>query len=382
MNCNTNVAQREALPLHAVADSCVGLHDIAPVTGASGERTAPPGAQRSRSGADRGLPLGLSMSHISPDAFGTPFKGYWKDSVRLNNRKWSARRLKAHGQRVEDQRADESSISWYQGSEFIKIKSLARNSINGGGARGNVKAFTREARKRMLDFLRSLNRQTCGLPLFVTLTYPGVYPDDPAQWKKHLDNFRKAIRRQYPDAWGPWKLEPQRRGAPHFHLLVFGVKHIDKTWLSNTWYRIVGSGDERHRRAGTQVARIASWRGVVSYAAKYMGKVLDWLPEAWQSGVGRWWGMFNRKAAEPHRERHQLRVNLWAMHRMRRVLRKRLAKGLKHNKGGRRFLQWIKGMRQGQGMTFHLPAVLVESLLPWAMFEAQHTINLNLTKAT
>jgi hypothetical protein len=150
--------------------------------------------------------------------------------------------------------------------------------------------------------------------------------------------------------------------------LIFGIKHLGKGWLSNTWYRIVGSGDDRHRRAGTQVARIASWRGVVSYAAKYLGKELEWLPEAWHKGVGRWWGIVNRKGAEAHREYHHVRVNLWAMHRLRRVLRKRLAKGLKRTRGGRRFLRFIKRMRPGQGMTFHLPAAMLEKLLPWGIF--------------
>lgn len=372
MNHTRTDARREQSILQGVAPSCTAMHADAPLAAATAcERTAPPGCSPpERSGSQVGGPLGLSMSHISPGAFGTPCKGYWLEGIRREEREWIAKRTKAHIEHVEDQRANEASIRWYQGSEFIKIKSLAMHASQvGGGVRGKVKAFTSASRKRMLDFLRSLNRDTCKLPLFVTLTYPGQYPEEPQKWKRDLDTFKKALRRRYPAAWGPWKLEPQRRGAPHFHLLVFGVDRIGKAWLSNTWYRIVGSGDERHLRAGTQVAKIASWRGVTSYAAKYMGKELDWLPAEWSEGVGRWWGIHNRKASQAHLVLQQIRLNLPMMHVIRRILRKRLAKALKPTPGGRRFLRRIKRMRQGQGMTFHLPTGMMERLWLWTIFK-------------
>lgn len=145
----------------------------------------------------------------------------------------------------------------------------------------------------------------CALPirhvqkglLFVTLTYPAEYPGDWRQWKRQLDTFVKRLRRRLPRAGGTWKLEPQpRRGAPHFHLLVL-APFMAKEWLSRTWYEVVGTGDERHLTAGTQVAQAQSHRGVLSYAAKYVSKAQA-LPSSWQGGVGRWWGVFGRKNLE------------------------------------------------------------------------------------
>lgn len=64
-------------------------------------------------------------------------------------------------------------------------------------------------------------------------------------------------------------------------------------WVSQNWYEVVGSGDERHLRAGTRVERVKSRNGVMFYAAKYLSKV-DLEP--WKDlDVGRFWGIYFRK---------------------------------------------------------------------------------------
>ena len=130
--------------------------------------------------------------------------------------------------------------------------------------------------------------------LFVTLTYPGSWSRNARVWKRDLDAFGKRLHRQYPEAAAVWKLEPQpRRKAPHYHLIVTGLRFIAKEWLSDAWYRVVNSGDPKHRAAGTQVQLVQSHRGVISYAAKYTAKHQE-LPEDWQE-PGRWWGVLNRE---------------------------------------------------------------------------------------
>jgi hypothetical protein len=126
----------------------------------------------------------------------------------------------------------------------------------------------------------------------VTLTYPGQYAESPEIWKNDLDNFLRRLARRFEHASGVWKLEPQRRGAPHFHLLVWGASYHDLLqWVSAAWYEVVGSNDERHLRAGTRVEMVRSYSGVRSYAAKYLGKEVQ--GGCWQY-PGRWWGIFQR----------------------------------------------------------------------------------------
>jgi hypothetical protein len=129
----------------------------------------------------------------------------------------------------------------------------------------------------------------------VTLTYPAAYPGTWQTWKRQLDTWLKRVRRRLPSCGGTWKLEPQRRGAPHFHLLLVNTPFLAKEWLSSSWYEVVGSNDPRHLAAGTNVQQARSHRGVVAYASKYVAKA-EKLPESWVDGVGRWWGVFNRAA--------------------------------------------------------------------------------------
>ncbi len=169
---------------------------------------------------------------------------------------------------------------------------LSRGS--GGGRRGKVSGFSRASRRRLLQLLNSLNRnEVKTLPLFITLTYPARWPDDPKVWKDHLDKFKRRMRRKFGPFAAVWRLEFQKRGAPHFHLLVFLQASAQDlyNWVSAAWYEVCGEICPEHLRAGTRVESVRSWRGVVAYAAKYMGKL-----EKLAVGVrdpGRFWGRWS-----------------------------------------------------------------------------------------
>lgn len=181
------------------------------------------------------------------------------------------------------------------GGSLLKVIAAGRpGGVSPGGPRGAITEFSAAARRRLIDFLAEINQKLAGrLPLFLTLTYPAAWPDDPAEWKRHLDNWLKRLARRHPGASAVWRLEFQVRGAPHFHLLLWGCKWMDRGWLSGSWFQVVGSGDQRHHKAGTRVEFIRSWRGVMWYAAKYVAKKsLAPCP----GRVGRFWGVFNRAA--------------------------------------------------------------------------------------
>lgn len=155
--------------------------------------------------------------------------------------------------------------------------------------RGDIGGFSKRSRMRMLQLVSSLRADA--LPIFCTLTYPLLWPSEHEAWKRHLDTFGKWLLRAYPAASAVWKLEPQKRGAPHFHLLIYGVPFIPHQLVAQRWFEIVGSGDTNHRAAGTRIESIRSRNGVLAYASKkYMGKEC----EAFE-GVGRFWGVFGRK---------------------------------------------------------------------------------------
>jgi hypothetical protein len=256
------------------------------------------------------------------------------------------------------------TVRVFVGGSHVQLRGDPQVGACIGGERGAVRGFSVASRRRMLQFLHTVDREKSGMPLFVTLTYPGEWPGEPRRWKRDLGTWLARLKRAHPGAWAVWRLEPQRRGAPHYHLLVFGLPMLAKDWLSLTWFEVVGSGDERHLRAGTQVQRVDSWRRVVGYAAKYLAKEVSELPEAWQKGVGRWWGVHNRKKAP--REAMEVELSGPAYFRVRRVLRRLIAgPGM----SGRSF--WSDGRGVGgkimrQGQRAGVSAEMLERLVGWA----------------
>jgi hypothetical protein len=136
----------------------------------------------------------------------------------------------------------------------------------------------------------------------VTLTYPSVFPSvDRA--KRDLKVYLQRLGREFPEAGWIWKLEPQERGAPHYHLLVWGVPVIRLLkWTVDAWFSIAGNGDVYHKLfhlgvlkdSKPCVQQVRSFRGVWSYASKYLGKTFD-VAEWGKQWTGRFWGVGKRE---------------------------------------------------------------------------------------
>lgn len=161
--------------------------------------------------------------------------------------------------------------------------------------RSEIKTFSRDSRGRVLKIMASIDHDRMGNAAYVHMTYPNEWPEDPLEWKRHLHNFRRELNRHIPGMCAVWRLEPQKREAPHFHLLVWGG-WVHMKWLAKTWYRIVGSGDEKNLRAGTSVTAMKSRRGAMWYTAKYLAKVeKGGEKQVFDLPVGRYWGVWNKE---------------------------------------------------------------------------------------
>lgn len=185
-----------------------------------------------------------------------------------------------------------------------------------GGKRGKVRGFSRGSRRRLLDLLNKVERGAVQRALFVTLTYPGSWPSAWQRWKRDIDALGKRLLRQYPGCAFVWRLEYQKRGAPHFHLILFGVPFVPHSWLAAAWYEIVGSGDERHLQAGTEIRRVRRFRSVIGYASKYLAKV-EGGDDARTDG--RVWGVVGRSNLPVEIITLEISARVW--YSVRRVLR-------------------------------------------------------------
>ena len=206
------------------------------------------------------------------------------------------------------------SVSWVAGASIFKTSQGSDGLKIGGGVRGSIQGFSSDSRRRLMCVIASIRRDV-ELPSFVTLTYPNKFPS-PAESKRHLKMFIQRLKRAFPSASAIWKLEPQERGAPHYHLLVWGVSHHDLfSFVVNAWYEIAGNGDQNHlffhlgllKDSKPCVSQVRSWRGVWSYASKYLGK--SFSVAGWDNlYTGRFWGYINQELI-PFGERCQIELS-------------------------------------------------------------------------
>jgi hypothetical protein len=166
-----------------------------------------------------------------------------------------------------------------------------------GPKRGEVMLFSEKSRQRLRLSLAKVDQRRSGRPIFGTLTYPMDFPVDAEIFKRHLKMFSQRFIRAFPDAGFHWKLEFQERGAPHFHPIFWKLSNDHefmrrfRAWLACSWFEIVGSGDERHLRAGTSADVVESQLGIIRYVSGYVSKSDQSKPGF---RVGRYWGIVNR----------------------------------------------------------------------------------------
>ncbi len=158
--------------------------------------------------------------------------------------------------------------------------------------------------------------------IFVTLTYPHEWPEDTEVCKRHLKAFRKRLQREFGTFAAFWRMGIQKRGAWHFHLLLFmgpslGLLGKLRRFISFAWYEITGKVSEGHLRTGTRVEAVKKWKQATSYVERYMAKPEE-FPEGLQTG--RIWGVWNEELLPVRWETVQ--VSLRDAFRIRRIYRK------------------------------------------------------------
>lgn len=189
-----------------------------------------------------------------------------------------------------------------------------------------ITSWSRKSRSNMVRRLVSLDygpMVQSGDLAMVTLTYPGDWltvAPDAAACLAHVTAFQKRWARRWGSRpLGVWKREYQRRGAPHYHLLVAPPggrtrAREFRSWLSATWADVVAHPDPvermRHESAGTGVdwndgLRMTDPKRIAVYFTKHgllAGKEYQNVaPAEWVEGgggVGRFWGVWGLRPAE------------------------------------------------------------------------------------
>jgi hypothetical protein len=183
----------------------------------------------------------------------------------------------------------------------------------GGGPRGAVRSFSRASRKRLIELFATLKGGEKAV--MITLTYGQHWPS-PSASKDHLRTFLQRIRRRWPHVSAIWRLEFQRRGAPHYHIILFNIPFLPKQDVAAAWHSVIGDeyadwsqGDPR--APFTRIEAIKSRRRLIAYVSKYVAKSDEDEshqpappPQESNTGLdhaaylhsGRFWGVMNREA--------------------------------------------------------------------------------------
>lgn len=213
------------------------------------------------------------------------------------------------------------------------VASSTRRSPTGGdehGTSGVITEWSRKSRSAMCRTFAELDYsplvESGRIPAMVTLTYPGdweaVAPTGTSV-KRHMTLWRTRFQREYGErARYIWKLEFQRRGAPHIHMWMAPPISPGRSglsfaqWLSDTWAQVVDHPDPaqkaRHRLAGTAIDVLSGLKAcdpkrLAIYFTKHSSPNMHGdkeyqhiVPELWQrpgNGPGRFWGVFGLKKA-------------------------------------------------------------------------------------
>lgn len=188
--------------------------------------------------------------------------------------------------------------------------------------RGRVRGLSPRSRLRLQV---RINRSAfkVGHVWFLTLTYPREFPAHCVA-KDDLRAFLKRISRKWGKRGAIWRIENQKRGAPHFHIVLFLSAAVPERefveWVARSWHAVVGSGDENHLHYGAKTELFRSARGVASYCSKYVSKQEE--GERIRLIEGRQWG---REGDFPE-ERVDFHFTEENYHRFWRILRR--SKGL------------------------------------------------------
>lgn len=186
-----------------------------------------------------------------------------------------------------------------QGS-LLKLKLKGRQSDipRGGGRRGIIRVFSRQSRVRLMRFLARLKTRKIRAT-FITLTFTEVVSNERA--KKVFKRFVMRLRRKFSLASAVWRMEFQKRGAIHFHMLAFNLPFWKQAELQETWEDCT-----EENRSVVDIRLVHGARSVMSYISKYIAKVDDrteitsleddtYQHAAGEKLSGRFWGYINRE---------------------------------------------------------------------------------------
>ncbi len=164
--------------------------------------------------------------------------------------------------------------------------------------RSTVDTFSKSSRRRMFNTLSKMRFGTLTKGKMLTLTYHENFDRPVDELKKDFSNFLQWLRDNIDGAHYMWRVEFQKRGAIHYHVLVWAKKGDRKLHsksfdlrASRAWHQIADPTSVHHERFGFDSKTISDYRHACSYVSKYVAKVseereVSYRGRRWATSVG------------------------------------------------------------------------------------------------
>lgn len=183
--------------------------------------------------------------------------------------------------------------------DMLTLSLSERAEKSGGGKRGDIEVFSAESRFRLFRLIHQLEFKQV---TFCTLTYPIDFPTEARVYKAHLKEYRRRFEARYGKIKGVWRLEYQKRGAPHYHIMYLDCPFIPILDWCSLWSDVIHTSDANHRKIGVDIKLITGGQEsklVAHYLAKYVAKLDNRISGCVAIKPGRWWGKWNIEPEPP-----------------------------------------------------------------------------------
>lgn len=262
---------------------------------------------------------------------------YLKNEAKFSYRKFKEDFEKRNGYPLSWHQLDLQSIAYRERGEISYFMEVAPHILTirkkmylppskKTYARKSITDYSLKSRKRFFEALLMMDWEEMNEDTIreLTLTYPAIYPNDGKILKLQFDAFAKRLKRfgqNYGELAFVWKMEFQKRGAPHYHLIILTRFPIPldvlRSWALDSWSSMVAKwinkqkeytpeekldAIKKHQQAGIEADKVRkSTGGLVCYLAWYIGKgkgqakaAQHVVPKEFQN-VGRWWGFYGKR---------------------------------------------------------------------------------------
>ena len=198
---------------------------------------------------------------------------------------------------------------------------------SGLGSKQELRGMSNKSSLNLARLLSTLDWSKNGTCLHVCLTYHHEYPREKSLLAKTKQALAMYFNRS--GACGIWRLEYQKRFAPHWHLLLWiGDRDpIDFEESVRDWWA--------HHSGNSNVKGVHVTTGTEGRAAWYLAMHAAKKEQSPPFSVGRWWGYINREKFLGSMDLHQVadveeRERVWwlRLYRRRTGVRTRQAQGI------------------------------------------------------